>query len=672
MKNGKKFILIGIGIAFLIGLGIFFYLTLSDKNRLTIVEKEWINKNKDSVINVAVVNDINNFGKDGNGVYFEFLNDFADEYGFTINSVPFNYGTESSGLRLSIKHTLDDTDQTFYKDHYVLVSKEDEVITDLDSLSDGKIAILSSDEDSVNEYLPGLTFVTYDNRVSLMDGVLSNTEVTYAIVPLNMFIDQILTNNYYIVYHFSEIPIYYTLSFPNDDTFASIMTKYSNNWIKSNLEESLNQNNLDLFLENLDIQEKDKDVLTSKVYNYGAILSTPFEVISSNNFGGIASVYLQKFSDFSGVEFKYLNYKKVSNLQKAIKNNDIDLYFNYQNVESAYTDINTLINTTIDIIAPKDNYIVIDSFESLKGKTVYALENSNVYYYLNNLSGIDVKTYANDRELLKLKNKDVLIAMDNTTFEYYINYGLDNFSLRYSKEISSPYTFKLNGDATLNKLFSKYIGSLDPKEVEYEGLASFTEIRQNSLLLSRLAIYALIVISLGIGALIIIIKRRKKLKISKKISKEDRMKYIDVLTSLKNRNYLSDNVEGWNKNTIYPQAAIVVDLNNVKYINDTYGTTEGDKQIKAAANILIKTQLDNSDMIRTDGNEYLIYLIGYEEKRIVSYIRKLYKEFNHLPYEYGAAIGYSMRTDDIKTIDDAINEATLDMRSKKESRETKV
>ena len=89
---------------------------------------------------------------------------------------------------------------------------------------------------------------------------------------------------------------------------------------------------------------------------------------------------------------------------------------------------------------------------------------------------------------------------------------------------------------------------------------------------------------------------------------------------------------------------------SIKYINDTFGTAEGDKQIKSAANILIKTQPDNSDIIRTDGNEYLIYLVGYEEKRVVSYIRKLYKEFNNLPYEYGAAVGYSMRTDDLKTI----------------------
>ena len=111
---------------------------------------------------------------------------------------------------------------------------------------------------------------------------------------------------------------------------------------------------------------------------------------------------------------------------------------------------------------------------------------------------------------------------------------------------------------------------------------------------------------------------------------------------------------------------IVLDLDDLQAINDTLGYEAGDEQIKAAANILIKTQIDNSDIIRTDGNEFLIYLVGYEEKQVVSYIRKLYKEFKTMPHEYGATIGFSMIIDDIKTIEDAINEAVDDMKKKKE------
>ena len=38
----------------------------------------------------------------------------------------------------------------------------------------------------------------------------------------------------------------------------------------------------------------------------------------------------------------------------------------------------------------------------------------------------------------------------------------------------------------------------------------------------------------------------------------------------------------------------------------------------------------------------------------------------NLPHEFGAAVGYSMILDEIKTLDDAINEATLEMITNKE------
>ena len=37
------------------------------------------------------------------------------------------------------------------------------------------------------------------------------------------------------------------------------------------------------------------------------------------------------------------------------------------------------------------------------------------------------------------------------------------------------------------------------------------------------------------------------------------------------------------------------------------------------------------------------------------------------PHEFGASIGYSMIFDEIKSLDDAINEATLEMMTKKQN-----
>ena len=160
-----------------------------------------------------------------------------------------------------------------------------------------------------------------------------------------------------------------------------------------------------------------------------------------------------------------------------------------------------------------------------------------------------------------------------------------------------------------------------------------------------------------------VIKNKKKFKT---IKKEERRKYTDMLTSLKNRNYLNLNIKAWNENKVYPQSIVVIDLNNIKYVNDNYGYEAGDKLIIDAASLLINTQLENSEIIRTDGNEFLVYLIGYSEQQISAYTKKLAKELKNLPYNFGAAIGYSMIIDEINTISDAINDATVKMRQDKE------
>ena len=220
-------------------------------------------------------------------------------------------------------------------------------------------------------------------------------------------------------------------------------------------------------------------------------------------------------------------------------------------------------------------------------------------------------------------------------------------------------------------MFTNYINYLDQHALENTGIISFKSASTSGSLISTIAKYILLFISVGVVITGVVIFSKKHLKLDTKIRKEEKLKFIDMLTSLKNRNYLNEKIEAWNQNTIYPQAVIIIDLNNIKYLNDTFGHEEGDNQIKSAANALIKTQLDNSEIMRTDGNEFMVYLVGYNEKQVINYIKKLVKEFKDLPYEYGAAIGFSMIVDDLKLLDDAINEATIQMRNNKEAIEGK-
>ena len=58
-------------------------------------------------------------------------------------------------------------------------------------------------------------------------------------------------------------------------------------------------------------------------------------------------------------------------------------------------------------------------------------------------------------------------------------------------------------------------------------------------------------------------------------------------------------------------------------------------------------------------------LVGYNQKQVINYIRKLTKELDNLPYNYGGEFGYSMINDDLKTVEDALNEAVDAMKKQK-------
>lgn len=668
MKNKKRNILIiAISVIILIIIGTIIYHALNDASRLTTTEKEWITTNTGTVQSIGIMNNVDVLGKNGQGVFYDFIEDIKNEYNLTINPVTYNIGEEPVNKAFKIKTDIDNNDIVFYEGHYVLIGKTFANINSLKDLSNIKIGILNNDKSRFDEYSQNtLQLTPYENIEELTKAFTDGTDISLIILPLQQYLDIILKNNYEILYHFSDVINYYVYDMPEDyDPFSSIIYKYFINW-QNKLQESIANNTMQVFTENLNITQKELSSMQAKVYEYGFINNSPYEIITGGNYGGIVGEYLRQFSEVSNIEFKFRKYNSVTDFSKAIENNDIDLYFDYYNLNYDYQEAKTAINLKFYIVAPNSDDIAIKSLKSLEGQTVYALSNSKLANYLKQSVKLDLKTYDNESELKKIARKGKLIAIDTQNYEYYHTNSLEDYSIRYTESSNINYGFKINDNQAFIKLFTKFINTLDSDKIITAGLYNHEVTLAKGSTLGNIAKYTLLVFAALTFLGVMLYRSSKRIKIATKIKKDYKIRYIDQLTSLKNRNYLTENIANWNKNTIYPQAAIIVDLNNLQEINDTLGYEHGDTQIKAAANILIKTQIDNSDIIRTDGNEFLIYLVGYQEKQIVNYIRKLYKEFKNLPYEHGAAIGYSMITDDIKTIEDAMNEAVEDMRTKKE------
>ena len=664
-KKKKKIILSVIGlIILLVGLTIFLNY-INDENRLSSAEKRWINNNINNVNNIYVSKDSNIFSNNGTGVYYDFLNDLENEYGIKTNPITVDKESVTSNLKFDVTKVVSKEDSLIYKDHYVVVSKNKEYLYNLDNLNKKRIGVLSSDYEYVSNYLKeySVELVKYDSLDKLY-----NMETDYIIVPRIENINLILNKNYFICNHLSDLNNYYVFR-SDGETLSSIISKYLNRWLDSNYKESFNKNSLKVISSSLSISDTDLDKLRSIDYNYGFVNNSPYEVIMSGDYGGIVASYLQGFSELSGVKFNITKFKNNNKLESQIKKGSIDIYFDFnKNIDSNFTKIENGIKTSLTIATNKDNDISFNSVYGLINKRVYVLKNSILNKYLNSISGIDVRTYDNIEELYSLNNKNEIIVLDTYQFDYLANNKLNNYSSKYNTLINDSYNFKIEEKYNiLNVLFNSYINIVDESTMINNGINLHESIINHGNLLNTIAKYIILSIIVIIAIFYLLFKNSKKIKIGKRIKKDDKMKFIDQLTSLKNRNYLSGFIKDWNNNTIYPQTVLVIDLNKIKYINDKYGYDEGDKQIQACANALIKTQLDNSEIMRSGDNEFVIYLVGYTQKQITNYIHKLNKEIKKLPYDYGAEFGYSFIENDLKTIEDALNEAIEDMKKIKES-----
>ena len=311
------------------------------------------------------------------------------------------------------------------------------------------------------------------------------------------------------------------------------------------------------------------------------------------------------------------------------------------------------------------NDTLIHSFNSLKDITLYVENNSLLQQNLSKIQGLKIETYEKDKLDKVLKDEKNIIIIDSLVGKYLEKSTLKNYTSRYHSYLNVNYSMKSTQSEDFNLLMTKYISYVDNNLMVEKGMYSASVTESKGAFVNSLAKYLLYSVLVILVILFIIYRSSKKVRMQKKIKKEDKLKFVDQLTSLKNRNYLNENMPNWNKNTLYPQCVIMIDLKKIQEINDTLGYEEGDNQIKSAANSLIKTQLDNTDIIRTNGNEFMIYSIGYNQKQITSYIHKLSKELNNLPYNYGVCITYSMIENDLKSIEDAINECVEDIKNQK-------
>ena len=678
----KLLIILPLLVVAIVFIGVFFYYNREDaRTSLTVNEKKWVEDNDTTMIDVNVINDYPLYGLNGEGVFFNFLDDFEKNVGLEFNKIAYSKNDDledNNGYSFRVLNNEDElsnNDLLIATDGYIAIGKEYRRINRVSDMSNITFGVFNSDMAEVSYYLKtgtNLAFKSYDTIDELFQA-LDNDEVGMIIIPNIMYLDKTIENNsYYINYYFTEMSKKLVLSLSSDKSNArlnTIIRKYFEKWQTDNYVDEYNDVYFNYYITENNVSSKDSTDLVKKNYVYGYVENYPYEVDVDGDVSGIAGEYLKRMSRLTDISFSYKKYGSIEALRKAIEKGDVDIYFDYYNFTDVNDDYKETISTFIEdyvVLGRRSDNHVVNSFESLKDEKIAMLNNTSLYNYFENNSRSDITTFDTNSDLVKNAN-DKMLVVDKEVYNLYKNTTFEDYDVLYQDTMMNDYKFMVkNNNNTFYNLFNYIITTNSYYNYRNNGLADISRSIVERSSFMGLFLIILIIVSVPLIALAFLYLYFKHKRKVKKVKKEDRHKYTDLLTSLKNRNYLNKKAPDWEASKVFPQAVVIIDLNNVKYVNDNYGHEEGDKLIVTAASTLVNTQLENSEIIRTDGNEFLVYLVGYSERQVETYAKKLEKEMKSLPHDFGASVGYSMIEDDIKTLDDAINEATLEMMTKKQ------
>jgi len=141
---------------------------------------------------------------------------------------------------------------------------------------------------------------------------------------------------------------------------------------------------------------------------------------------------------------------------------------------------------------------------------------------------------------------------------------------------------------------------------------------------------------------------------------------MDALTKISNRKHLYEHIERMTKHKKH-FTLIMLDLDKLKDINDTYGHVTGDEAIVTATSI-IKSQIRQNDFFaRYAGDEFMIVLDSCDRYTVRSFLSRIDRSFNSFNEESGkkyslsVSFGYYINEECITNVTELIEKADENM-----------
>jgi len=148
---------------------------------------------------------------------------------------------------------------------------------------------------------------------------------------------------------------------------------------------------------------------------------------------------------------------------------------------------------------------------------------------------------------------------------------------------------------------------------------------------------------------------------------EDELKYQanhDILTSVYNRFFFEEQMKLISKERNLNAGIIVLDVDGLKYINDTLGHHQGDRLLIELTSLLTSTFRPSDIIARIGGDEFAILIRQIEEETIKGLVERLKenitdynKSLKRHQNPISISIGYSVKDSETKTLEQTFKQA---------------
>jgi diguanylate cyclase (GGDEF)-like protein len=132
------------------------------------------------------------------------------------------------------------------------------------------------------------------------------------------------------------------------------------------------------------------------------------------------------------------------------------------------------------------------------------------------------------------------------------------------------------------------------------------------------------------------------------IAELQQFSYQDQLTDLYNHRFLIEELKRLDTERNLPLSVIIIDLNNLKLTNDTFGHAAGDKLLKKAAGVLIGEFRADEIIARMGGDEFVVLLPKIDKKQAGIMAKRVIDAFEKEVVEYiplSASFGWETKDD---------------------------